>query len=149
MSTEIIAVRAEDPVSKVADLMKQHSYGTFPVVDQENNVVGVISQGHVIRLALPAFAEEIGQLGFLPDSYRFRGFEDEEDLGSVPVHKVMSTDPVQVPEDEPVAEIARKMLHYDIGSIPVVRDGKLVGIVSRSDLVEAIVHPRLGGEPQA
>ncbi len=45
-----------------------------------------------------------------------------------------------------VAEVTRKILEYDIDSTPVVRAGKLVGIVSRSDLVEAIVHPRLGDE---
>lgn len=145
MNSEVVAVRPEDPVSKVADLMKQCGHGTFPVVDDENNVIGTISKDRLIRLALPVFAEEIGQLGFLPDSYRFHGFEEEESIGQVAVGEVMSSDPVQVAEDEPVAEVARNILEYDIDSTPVVREGKLVGIVSRSDLVEAIVHPSLGG----
>ena len=83
-------------------------------------------------------------MGFLPESYRFHGFE-EDYIGAVPVAKVMSSDPVQVTEDEPVAEVARRMLEYDVASVPVVREGKLVGIVSRSNLVEAIVHPRMQG----
>lgn len=145
MSTEVVTVGREEPVSKVADFMTHFGRGTFPVVHNQNNVVGIIDKSHLIRLALPVFAEEIGQLAFLPDSYRFHGFEEEESLARVQVHKVMSTDPVQVTEDEPVAEVARKILHYDISSIPVVREGKLVDIVSRSDLVEAIVHPSLGG----
>ncbi len=143
MSTEVVTVHREDPVNKVADLMEQYGYGAFPVVDQDNNVIGIIGEVQIIHLALPVFAEEIGQLAFLPDSYRFHGFEEEENIGLVPVAGVMSTDPVQVNEDEPVAEVARKMLEYDISSIPVVREGKLVGIVSRSDLVEAIVHSSL------
>ena len=50
-----------------------------------------------------------------------------------------------VAEDKPVAEVTRKILEYDIDSTPVVRAGKIVGIVSPSDLVEAVVHPSLGG----
>ena len=53
MSSDVVAVRPGDPISKVADLMKQYGHGTFPVVDDENNVIGVIGKAHVIRLALP------------------------------------------------------------------------------------------------
>ena len=121
MSGDVVTIRPEDPMSKVANLMMQHRYGALPVV-----------------------AEKIGQLGLLPESSRFHGFE-EDYIGAVPVARVMSSEPVQVSEDEPVAEVARKMLEYDISSLPVVREGKLVGIISRADLVEAIVHPSLGG----
>ena len=44
-----------------------------------------------------------------------------------------------------VAEVARKILEYDISSLLVVREAKLVGIISRADLVEAVVHPSLRG----
>lgn len=50
-----------------------------------------------------------------------------------------------VAEDKSVAEVVRKMLEYDISSLPVVREGKIVGIISPSDWVEAVVHPSLGG----
>ncbi len=148
MSTDVITVRPQDQLEKVADLMMEYGHATFPVVDENNSVVGVIGRTHMIRTALPVVAEQIGQLGFLPDSYRFHGFE-EDYIGLVPVEKVMSVDPVQVSTDTPVAEVARRMLEYDIGSVPVVDEGKLVGIVSRSDLVEAIVHPYMcGGDEQ-
>ncbi len=146
MTREVCWIREDQTAGDVVAAIDRCGHAAYPVVDKDMKVLGMIAEDDLIHLALPDYMEGL-DLSFLPASAMF--FPNPkygDDLSRVPVQGIMrTTHVVTAEEDEPVAELARLMLHYRIGRIPVLRDGKLVGIVSRSDIVHAIVRPALSG----
>lgn len=143
MTTAVVSVRVGDSVRAAAEAMVSSGYAALPVLDDEENVVGLITETDVLALAIPEYLRGAGDLGFLPGSYSFPA-PGVRDLDLTTVADILRTDILRtVDEDEPVIEVARIMLQQHIRRCPVVRDGKLVGIISRRDLVERILRPAL------
>lgn len=123
MSAEVATVRRNDQLLIADDLMRLGRIRHTPVLDDDTEeVVGVLSQRDLFRGAL-ARALGYGQ------------HAQQKVLGMLLVKDVMTTDPVTVRPDAALAEAARLMLERKIGCLPVVEDGKLVGILTESDFV--------------
>lgn len=149
MSTDLVTLKEDVTVREAVDLLNACDYGALPVVNDQGEVVGVLSYHDVIRLALPEYLDSV-DLSFLPASAGFFPNPGEhENVGDVPVRDVMR--PGYLPEvspDEPVAEVARIMLNEHARRVVVVQAGKLVGIITRSDVVRAIVQPFIATKPK-
>jgi CBS domain-containing protein len=149
MTTNVVSVGEEVTVAEVADLLVAHSFDAVPVVDATGRVLGLVSYDDLIRLVLPEFLDDI-DLSFLPASAGlFPGAGGREGLGDLKARDVMRRDELQeVPPGEPIAEVARLMLAEGVRRVVVVEEDRLVGIVSRGDIVRAVVHPRLSPDSQ-
>jgi len=149
MTREVQSVRPEATAKEAAELLLSSGRGAIPVVSEEGAVVGVVSFQDLIRLALPAYLDDV-DLSFLPEDAGFFPASGGADcLVDTPVEVFMREGYLpQVPPTEPVAEIARLMLTKQVRRVVVVEDGNLVGIVSRGDVVRAIVHPAIGSPPE-
>ncbi len=149
MTTDVVTISEDATVREAADLLAAHSFDTVPVVNPARQVLGLVSYDDLIRLVLPEFLDEVG-LSFLPASADFLlGPGGPESLGEVKMKEVMRRDELrEVPPDEPVAELARLMVAEGVRRVIIVEGGRLAGIVSRGDIVRAIVHPRISPRPQ-
>ncbi|WP_339064041.1 CBS domain-containing protein [Tepidibacillus marianensis] len=110
MSTDIATVSLQDNAFEVAGKMEKHNVGAIPVVDGQN-VVGMITDRDLV----------------------LRGYAQKQS-GSAPIESLMSVDVVVGTPDMSVDEAAKLMAEKQIRRLPVVENGKLVGIVSIGDL---------------
>ncbi|MEZ5204629.1 MAG: CBS domain-containing protein [Acidimicrobiales bacterium] len=142
MTTEVLTFR---PDINVADAMAElvaRGVDGAPVLDDDGEVVGVISTGDLIvqetELHVPTVISLFGATLELPSSKRHFEEDLRRALGST-VADVMSTDPVTIDPAASVEQAATKMHHEEVSRLPVVDGGRLVGIVSRTDIVRAII----------
>ncbi|MGE0160666.1 MAG: CBS domain-containing protein [Gemmatimonadales bacterium] len=127
-------VRPDTPLSEVVDLMVRRGIAAVPVVGDGSEVLGIVTSG-----------DALGQLMHEPS---VAGVEPEELLTA---RDVMTRAVMCVSEGQPLIEAVHMMLHRDVDQIPVAREGRLVGIVTRANVLRAL-HLRkeatlLGGRP--
>jgi CBS domain-containing protein len=137
MTTDVITASPETSVRDIAALLREKRISGVPVVTSDNTVVGIVSEGDLMR-----HAEIVGEQRH---SWWLRLFDHPNALaheyakahGRV-ARDVMSSDPITVDAAVSLAEIARILESHRIKRVPVVRDGKLMGIVTRANLLQAM-----------
>jgi acetoin utilization protein AcuB len=127
MSGGLITVRRETPILEARDLMTQERIRHLLVTDTSGALLGIITDRD-IRLNLPPQATN---LSVWEINYRFT---------KVTVGAVMTQSVITVGPDRPARDGARLMLEHKIGALPVLEDGRLVGIVTETDIVRAFFH---------
>lgn len=143
MSTHVIYVHTDDLLSLAARRMATNGHAALPVVNDQHEPVGMISELDLLKVMLPDYVSELGDLSFLPPDLSL-GDHTFADIACLPVSQVMRTEIVHiVTEDDPVLEVIRLMVQFHIRRLPVVRAGKMIGIVSRGDLIRVLVTPYL------
>lgn len=137
MTRKVISVDPETTVVEAAKLMLRSHVSGLPVVDKEGAVVGIVSEGDFLRRSEIGTPRKRGRLlnfflgyaGSAEDYVREHGRK---------VSEVMTPKPITVSEVSPLPELVSLMETNHVKRLPVVRDGKLVGIVSRSNLLQAV-----------
>jgi CBS domain-containing protein len=142
MTSEVVTVTKDTTVTEVARLLTEHKVSGLPVIDQEGRVVGMVSEGDLIhqdtKLHTPAFLEILGGVIYLENPQRLG--QDLRKMTAVKVAEIMTPKPYTVKEDASIENIATIMIERQVNRVPVVDGaGKLVGIVSRQDLVKAMI----------
>lgn len=131
MTATVVSVSPEAPVPDVARLLHEHRISGVPVVEGDGQVVGIVSEGDLIGHA--------GAIGEQRRSWWLRLLAGEyARTHGRTAQDVMSARVVSVTEATPLGDIARLMERRGIKRVPVLRDGRLVGIVSRSNLLQAL-----------
>lgn len=137
MTTNVCAASPEAPIHEIAREMWDRRISAVPVIDDEDRVLGVVSEGDLVRRA---------ELGTDRRSWWLDLFFSDRSLAGdyVKTHgrtarDVMTKPAITVTETADLAEIARLLETKRIKRVPVIRDGKLVGIVSHADIVRALV----------
>jgi len=126
MTRDPVTVRPEsDPLAAVA-LLKCGGFRRLPVVGTEGKVVGIVA-----RTDLEVFLSKAGSPGVLKRQHR--------------VDQVMSREVVTVPPDCPLEEAASLMVEHKIGSLPVVEAGRIVGIITETDIFKQFAAVLGGG----
>jgi CBS domain-containing protein len=141
MTRDVLTVTPETPVQEVANLLLSRAISGAPVVESDGTVVGVVSEGDLLRRAeIGTEKRRSSWLQFFTGTASLAG-EYVRSHGRV-ARDVMTQTVVTVQPDTSVAEIANLMELKRIKRVPVVHDGKLVGIVSRSNLLRAFASVR-------
>lgn len=144
MERDVPTVGPEDDVETVLRVMRTHEVPGVPVVNEGGRCVGIITEADLVLseegadLHLPHYFELFGGFVFLEPLQRF-----EERLRKAFASKardLMTEDPVTVAPDAPVAEAARVIASKKHNRLPVVEHGRLVGVVSRLDVLDALAH---------
>lgn len=138
MTRAVISIAPTDSMSKAAHLMLQYDVTGFPVMDH-GKLVGIVTEGDFLRRA------EIGterrdrqrwiELLLAPG----RLAEEYAHAHGCKVEEVMTRNVVTIDEDDPLEEVIRLMECHHIKRLPVVKGGAMVGIISRADLVHALI----------
>lgn len=137
MTTAVVTIEAEAPITEAIRLMLHNRISGLPVVNAAGTLVGVVTEGDFLRrtetgteVQRPNWLEFLLGPGRLAADYvRSHGRK---------VAEIMTTEVVTVDEETEVAEIVRLMERRRIKRVPVLRDGKVVGIVSRANLLRAL-----------
>ncbi len=126
MTSEVITVTPETSVVKANKLMKDHNVRRLPVVDVENNVVGIVSDRD-IKDASPSQATslDVREVMYL--------------LSELKIKSIMTINPVCVAPDDSVETVALLMEEKDFGGFPVTENDKLVGIISNHDIFKVLI----------
>lgn len=135
MSTHVIAVRQNAPYKELAAALREQRVSAFPVIDDDNKVIGVVSEADLLTKE----ALDVSLRGGLSGLARQR---DRSKANAVTAAGLMTTPPVTIGPDEPVTDAARLMYSRRVKRLPVVSgDGRLIGIVSRSDVLSVFGRP--------
>jgi CBS domain-containing protein len=147
MSRNPIAVTAEAGLAEALRLMFDHRISGLPVVDGKAGLVGILTEGDLLRRSEIGTA---GQRSRWLDLLTMTGrlASDYVRTHTRRVSEIMTSDVVSVAEDTPLTEVVHLMERHRIKRVPVLRDGALVGIVSRADLLHALQR-LLVAEPKA
>ena len=151
MTCGVISVEPDAPVMRAAQLMLQNKISGLPVVDAENRLVGIVTEGDFLRRGelgtqrrRPRWLEFLIGPGRLAAEYvRACGRK---------VGEIMTTNPHTISANTPIEEVVRLMERHRIKRLPVVEDGKVIGIVSRANLLHALaslareVKPAVGDD---
>ncbi len=138
MTRDVVTLRPDQPVQEAADVLAGKAIGAAPVVDADGKLVGLLRDEDLIvseaRLHVPTVISFLGADLVLPSS--LHRFEHElKKAAGASVADVMITDFHVADPDDTLDGVAAEMHDRDVTHVPVVDDGKLVGIVARGDLV--------------
>jgi CBS domain-containing protein len=137
MTKEVLTVRPDTSVSEIAGLLLDNKISAVPVIDDNRHVVGIVSEGDL--LGQPPSGS--------PRAWWLRLFNEAavclEEIATarhLTARDVMTQSVVAVLDHTPVDVLATLMRRRQLKRVPVLRDSKLVGIVSRTDLLEALMR---------
>src|SRR4030095_7919933 len=157
MTSNVISVDAKARTQDVARLMLAHHITAVPVIDGTGAPIGMVSEGDLIgRNETERDERKDWWLALLAEGEPLRPqFLSSTQRPSRAAGDVMSRPAITVDEDTDVGEIARLLQSHRIKRVPVVRGGKMVGIVSRENLLRALgrggasslVEPKTAGLP--
>jgi CBS domain-containing protein len=137
MTSEVITVDENASVMAVAKLLAERGISAVPVVDQDNRVIGMVSEGDLLhRTESGTERRRSWWLEMMASTNQLAG--DYIKSHSAKVKDLMTLDVISVSDTTPLADIAILLEANRIKRVPVVRNGKLVGIVSRANLVRAL-----------
>ena len=137
MTPNVICIGADEPVLKAARLMLQNRISGLPVVDKEGELVGMVTEGDFLRRGelgtqrqRPKWLEFILGPGRLAQEYTHSSGRKVEDI--------MTPDPWTIGQDETLEAVVDTMERHHVKRLPVTRSGRMVGIVSRANLMHAL-----------
>ena len=142
MTTDIVTVSPETTIVETARRMLKQRVSAMPVVDPDRRPLGLVSEGDVMRHFSAQFQSKRAQwLRMLAEGEKLAPeFLAEIRLNQHHVREIMHTAIISAGEEASLAELADLMLKHGIKRVPILRDGVLVGIVSRTDVVRAVVE---------
>ncbi len=127
MSKNPYTIQADTPVEEALTRMREVHIRRFPVLDKSGQLVGIVAEKDLLYASpSPATSLSIYEMHYL--------------LSKLTVGQVMVKNVITVAEDTPVEDAARIMTDHKIGSLPVVRDGQLVGIITETDLFKLFLE---------
>jgi CBS domain-containing protein len=137
MSRAVLSVRPETTILECARLMLLHEISGLPVVDSNDHLVGIVTEGDFLRRAETGTRRQRSRWveffvgpGRLAEDYVRSAGRKVEDVMTQPVHTI--------DEDTPLSDVVELMERHRIKRLPVLRDRKVVGIVSRANLLHAL-----------
>ena len=142
MTRTVISAGADDTVSAVAALFSKHGISAVPVCDKDGKLLGIISEGDLMR----PFGEanklrRDWWLGLLADGEELAPeFVDYMRQDRRRARDLMTKEVVTATEDTPVDRIADLLQSQRVKRVPIVKDGKVVGVVSRADVIRAMAR---------
>ena len=134
MKTQLVTVKPSQTIAEAQAIMQQFHIRRIPVTDQEGRLVGIVTK-HDIADASPSIID---------------GSSAGAESGlstTTPISTVMTVNPISVEPTTPLETVAKRMRKHKVGGMPVVEDGKLIGIITESDIFSAFTSV-LGAEEE-
>lgn len=140
MTPHVLSVRPEQRLGEVARLMMDRDVRALPVVDDNGSLVGMVTHRELLKYLIPDFLQKTtsGKFRALPASF-VAGAHSSVDPRGLAVKDVMSRAVLCVSEDQTLSDVANLMNNKDVDRFPVVREGVVVGFLTRADLIRRLV----------
>jgi CBS domain-containing protein len=148
MTWGVISVEVDAPVMRAVQLMLENRISGLPVVDAKGTLVGIVTEGDFLRrIELGTQHRRSRWLEFLIGPGRLA--TEYVSASGRKVNEIMTPDPYTITEDAPLEQIVQLMEKHRIKRVPVVDDGKLIGLVSRANLLHALASLAREAKPPA
>ncbi|HMM19902.1 MAG TPA: CBS domain-containing protein [Selenomonadales bacterium] len=142
MVQNVITVHRNATIKDIAKVLIDHGISGVPVVDDADALVGIVSEGDLLHKEanprLPDYVNILGAVIYYNGVEHYR--EDFKKLMAGQAADIMTKKVVSVSEETDIMDIAQLMLERGIKRVPVVKDGKIIGIISRADIVKLLVN---------
>jgi len=132
MIPDLTSVSADTPIKEAVKIMSRQRMVGLPVVDNDQNVIGIITESDIAKACLPSYYKELQNPSFIPDFDQFS--QQAKKIAHFPVKEFMTREVFTIEEDTSRTEAANLLFRKQLRIVPVVRAGKLVGILTPSCL---------------
>jgi len=141
MTTEVIHVSPETEISHAAKLLLEKHLNGLPVLDRSGRLVGMICQSDLIfqqkKIPIPSVFTILDSVISLDSPQRIE--KEVAKMAAIIVEQAMTPDPVFVGPEATLEEMATIMVRKKIHTLPVVEDGRLVGVVGKEDVLRTLI----------
>src|SRR5439155_402440 len=140
MTAQAITVGPERTLGDVARLMVEHDIRALPVVDDGGSLIGMITHRELLRFLVPHLVQrtKTGEFHAPTRSQLQRGSADPH---LIPAREAMARSVLCLAEDQTLADVANLMSSKDVDRFPVVREGVVVGFLTRADVIRRLIAP--------
>ncbi len=142
MQTDVLVVGPEASVRELADILAQNKISGVPVVDAEQHVIGMVSEADVIvqdaDLHFPYYIQLLDSIIYLQSVGKFE--QRLRKMFGTKVADIMSREVISISPEASVHEAATLMADYKVNRLPVTEERRLLGILTRGDIVRAIAE---------
>ncbi len=145
MNSNVVSCKPDDTVREAARVLKENNISGAPVLEGEE-LVGIVSEGDLLKLLI---LPEKGEL-WLPSPFEvievpireLFGWEETKkmlsDVGSTNIEEIMTKDVHTISSEASVEEASEHMIRHRINRLPVTEDGRVVGIITRGDIIKGL-----------
>ena len=141
MTSDVITVKLGATVEELARLLMEHKISGVPVVDDEKNIIGIVTENDLIkknkRLHIPTIIR-LFDAYFLLDSGKVE--DDIKKMVATTVDEIYTKKVISISEDTSLEEIATIMAEKHVHLLPVLRDRAVIGIVGKADIVKSMTN---------
>ncbi|MEG6615007.1 CBS domain-containing protein [Peptococcaceae bacterium 1198_IL3148] len=142
MTTEVITVTEDTAIEQIAKILSENRISGVPVVNGEGKIKGIVTEGDLLhKISNPRVPGFVGLLGGIIyfnslDEYK----DDLKKLAAMKAEEIMTTDITTVSADANVEDMATLMVERGIKRLPVVEKDKVIGIISRADIIRTMAR---------
>ena len=137
MIPDLTSVSADTPIKEAVKIMSRQRMVGLPVVDNDQNVIGIITESDIAKACLPGYYKELQNPSFIPDFDQFS--QQAKKIAHFPVKEFMTREVFTVEEDTSQTEAANLLFRKRLRILPVVRGRKMVGILTPSSLCKNVM----------
>lgn len=140
MTAGVISVGPETSLGETARLMVERDVRALPVVDDTGALLGMVTHRELLRYLIPDYLQRTksGEFRAPTKSQLQRGSSDPQ---LIPVRESMARSVLCLSEDQTLSDVANLMNSKDVDRFPVVREGKVIGFLTRADLIRRLIAP--------
>jgi len=140
MNREVITVRPDTEITKAAGILLEKKINGLPVVDDKGELVGILCQSDLIaqqkKMPIPSLFTFLDGLIALTSMKQIE--KEVRKIAAIVVSDAMTADPVTVAPDTGIETVAALMVDNSFHTLPVVEDGRLVGIIGKADILKTL-----------
>lgn len=140
-------LRTTDTISVAVRALLDTDLPALPVVDQDERLRGVFGEREFFTALFPGYLSQMSSAGFVPRSLE-RTLEKRAACSGEPVAGYMTTEHVDLGPDYSDTSVAETFLHHRVLIVPIVDDGKVVGVITRAAFFAATARRFLGATPE-
>lgn len=142
MSTSVITVTGETSVRELAKILSDNNIGGAPVVDDQGEVVGVVTESDLIdqnkKVHIPTVVAILDSFIFLESPEKME--KELKKMAGSKVEDIFAHEVITVQQDTPLDEVATLMAEKKVHTLPVLDEKKLVGVIGKSDIIRTIAQ---------
>lgn len=142
MSKNVITVTIDTPVQELATILSSHKISGVPVLDDDNEVIGVVTESDLIdqnkKVHIPTVMSILDSFIFLESPGKME--KELKKMSGTQVKDIFSPELITIQETTPLDELATLMAEKNIHTLPVLSGKKLVGVIGKADIIRTIAQ---------
>lgn len=142
MQTNVITISPNTEIKDIAKTLYDNRISGVPVIDLFGNLAGIVSEGDLLHKETnPRIPDAIGFLGALIYYRGVKQYEsDFKKLVALTASEIMTQNVITIGKDATIEEAATLMINRNVKRLPVMENGKMIGIISRMDVIKVLME---------